>query len=224
MKKQQDINLLNELDLLSGTKRDFFGPRPIGTIQTFYLCGEIKSSDNYVNWFEMIRNAGEHDVIRLVINSPGGDLFTAIQFMRVLQECEGTVVCSVEGACMSAASMIFLQATVFEISEHSMFMIHNYSGGTIGKGGEMYDNIVYERKWSDTLLHKVYKDFLTEEEIHSVLNNKDLWLDGDEVLERIERMGAKINIDDHAKLIEEAVEEVAPKKTPRKRRPKKTLT
>ena len=125
---------------------------------------------------------------------------------------------------MSAASMIFLQATVFEISEHSMFMIHNYSGGTIGKGGEMYDNIVYERKWSDNLLHKVYKDFLTEEEIHSVLNNKDLWLDGDEVLERIERMGAKINIDDHAKLIEEAAEEVASKKTPRKRRPKKTLT
>lgn len=216
----QELSLINELDIFSGPKRDYFPNRPIGSIHTFYLSGDIKSPDNYIHWFEIIRNSGEHDVIRLIINSHGGDLLTAVQFMRVLQETEATVIASIEGACMSAATMIFLQASVFEISEHSMFMIHNYSGGTIGKGGEMYDNIVYERKWSDNLLHKVYKDFLSEEEIDSVLNNKDLWLDGDEVLERIKRMGAIVKQDEET--VEEVVEkpQPKPKKKPATRRKK----
>jgi ATP-dependent protease ClpP protease subunit len=76
-----------------------------------------------------------------------------------------------------------------------MFMFHNYSGGTIGKGGEMYDNIVHERKWSEKLLREIYNNFLTEEEIVSVLNNKDIWMDGDEVIKRLESMKEKVNED-----------------------------
>jgi hypothetical protein len=40
---------------------------------------------------------------------------------------------------MSAATMIFLCADTYEVSEHSMFMFHNYSSATFGKGGEMFD-------------------------------------------------------------------------------------
>jgi ATP-dependent protease ClpP protease subunit len=94
---------------------------------------------------------------------------------------------------MSAATMVFLCADGFEVSGHSMFMFHNYSGGTIGKGGEMYDNIVHERKWSEKLLREIYNNFLTEDEIVSVLNNKDIWMDGDEVIERLESMKEKVN-------------------------------
>jgi hypothetical protein len=64
-------------------------------------------------------------------------------------------------------------------------MFHNYSGGTFGKGGEMIDQLQHERKWSEGLLTEVYKDFLTKEEIKSMLNNKDIWMDGQEVIKRI---------------------------------------
>jgi ATP-dependent protease ClpP protease subunit len=185
------------MELLTGgeKKRNYFHHRPVANIHEFYLVGEIKRADEYIDWFDIIRNAGKNDVVNIHINSYGGDLFTAIQMMRVLGECEGTVVCSVEGACMSAATMIFLCADGFEVSNHSMFMFHNYSGGTIGKGGEMYDNIVHERKWSEKLLREIYNNFLTEEEIVSVLNNKDIWMDGDEVIKRLESMKEKVNED-----------------------------
>jgi ATP-dependent protease ClpP protease subunit len=68
-----------------------------------------------------------------------------------------------------------------------MFMFHNYSGGTIGKGGEMYGQIQHERKWSDRLLHEIYEDFLTPDEIQSLLDNRDMWMDVDEVIERMEK-------------------------------------
>lgn len=183
------------MELLTGSekKRNYFHHRPVANIHEFYLVGEIKRADEYIDWFDIIRNAGKNDVVNIHINSYGGDLFTAIQMIRVLGECEGTVICSVEGACMSAATMIFLCADGFEVSNHSMFMFHNYSGGTIGKGGEMYDNIIHERKWSENLLRQIYEGFLEESEVESILNNKDIWMDGEEVIKRLESMKEKVN-------------------------------
>ena len=155
-------------------------------VYEFYLCGDIESSDEYISWFDNIRHAGPNDVVKIYINSYGGDLFTAIQFMRVLNETEATVIISVEGACMSAATMIFLCGDTFEISEHCMFMFHNYQGGTAGSGGSMFDQLKHERVWSERLLREIYKDFLTEEEIRSMLDNKDVWMDGEEVVKRME--------------------------------------
>jgi ATP-dependent protease ClpP protease subunit len=120
------------------------------------------------------------------INSYGGDLFTAIQFMRVFSETKANVVASVEGTCMSAATLIFLSAKHWEISKHSMFMFHNYASATIGKGGEMYDNIIHERKWSEKLWQDVYGEFLTPAEIKSILDNKDIWMTGEEVSKRLQ--------------------------------------
>jgi ATP-dependent protease ClpP protease subunit len=167
-------------------------------IHEFYLSGRIESADEYIQWFDTIRHAGETDVVKLYINSEGGDVFTAIQFMRVLQETGANIVISVEGMCASAATMIMLCGTTFEISDHSMFMFHNYSGGTFGKGGEMLDQLQHERKWSEKLLREIYRDFLTEEEITSVLENKDIWMDGEEVIKRLKARQEKIDVKEKA--------------------------
>jgi ATP-dependent protease ClpP protease subunit len=173
--------------------------KQIVNIHEFYLSGEIESSEEYIQWFDTIRHSGETDVVKIYLNSPGGDVFTAIQFMRVLQETDANVVMSVEGICASAATMIMLCGDNFEISDHSMFMFHNYSGGTFGKGGEMLDQLQHERKWSERLLREVYKDFLTEDEIMSVLNNKDIWMDGQEVSERLKSRQSKIEAEKEEK-------------------------
>lgn len=169
-----------------------FFSKPIVNVHEFYLSGTIESSDEYIQWFDTIRHAGQNDAIKFYINSYGGDVFTAIQFMRVLNETNASVIMSVEGACMSAATMIFLCGENFEVSEHSMFMFHNYSGGTMGKGGEMLDQLQHERMWSENLLRDVYGDFLTEKEIVSILDNKDIWMDGGEVIKRLKKKKAKV--------------------------------
>ena len=162
-----------------------FLDRPLSKVHKFYLSGDVRSPSEYITWFETIRNASETDVVVLHINSYGGDLFTAIQFMRVMGESKANIIASVEGACMSAATLIFLAAKNWEISNHSMFMFHNYASASFGKGGEMYDNIIHERKWSEKLWNDIYKGFLTQEEIKSILNNKDIWMAGEEVSKRL---------------------------------------
>ena len=184
-------------------------------IHELYLSGEIESSENYISWFDTIRHASESDVIKIYINSPGGDVFTAIQFKRALQETSASVVVSVEGLCASAATMIMLAADSYEISEHTMVMIHNYSGGTMGKGGEMLDQLKHERVWSEKLLNDVYEHFLTKEEVLSILDNKDIWMDGDEVMSRLKKRKELIEAE------EKAEEVVAKKTTTKKKEPAK---
>lgn len=201
-----------------------FVNKAINQLHSFYLSGSIEDPSEYIAWFEIMRNAGEHDVIQIHINSFGGDLFTAIQFMRAIADTQAHVICSVEGACMSAATMIFMCGDTYEVSEHSMFMFHNYSSATFGKGGEMFDNIIHERKWSDHLLNRVYDGFLEKDEIASLLANKDIWMDGEEVLKRLGNRQKKFEklAKEQAKKL--AVKNPAAKKTPSKKTPRKTST
>ena len=187
MKKIKNDQQIDLLELLSPpvNQNKRFTTKPAVHVHEFYVCGEIESSENYIEWFDLIRSASETDILKFYINSPGGDLFTAIQFLRVLSETEATIAVSVEGACMSAATLIFLCGDQFEVSSHSMFMFHNYSSGVEGKGGEMYDRIHHEKAWSEKLLRDIYSGFLTEKEIVSILDNKDIWMDGEEVVKRL---------------------------------------
>ena len=160
--------------------------RPTGSVFDFYLNGHIEGPEKYVEWNHIIRTAGETDIIYLHINCYGGDVMTAIQLMRALSESRAQVIASVEGACMSAATFIFLIADSFEISDHSMFMFHNYSGGTFGKGNEMKEQIFHEEKWSAHLMKQIYAGFLTEAEIESIQKGQDIWMTPSEVGKRLE--------------------------------------
>ena len=76
----------------------YIQPKPIAQFYELYITGDIEEASAYIPWFDMIRHADEGDVVKLYINSYGGDLFTAIQFLRVLSETNATVIASVEGA------------------------------------------------------------------------------------------------------------------------------
>lgn len=166
--------------------------RPAGSVFDFYLNGNIESPAEYVEWNHLIRSASDRDVIHLHINCYGGDVMTAIQLMRAMAESQAHIIASVEGACMSAATFLFLIADSFEISEHSMFMFHNYSGGAFGKGNEMREQIHHEEKWSKHLLESIYKDFFSPEEIEKIANGHDYWMAPDEVQKRLEARQKKL--------------------------------
>lgn len=176
--------------------------KPVAHVHEFYLSGAIQDAEEYIEWFDVIRNASATDTIRIYINSPGGDLFTTLQFLRVMAETDANIVCSVEGACMSAATMIFLHGHSQEVTPHSLFMFHNYSAGTFGKGGEMYDQLQFERTWSENFMTEVYSGFLTTDEIQSMLNNKDIWMGSEEVVRRLTELQAKREAE-----VAEAIEE-----------------
>jgi len=187
MKKKNSLDPKLLLD--SRTSNSF--SKPVAQVHEFYLSGPIEDAEEYIDWFDIIRNASPTDLVKIYINSPGGDLYTTLQFLRVMGESEAHITCSVEGACMSAATMIFLHGHLHEVTPHSLFMFHDYSSGTFGKGGEQYDQIQFERVWSRAFIREVYQDFLTDSEIESMMHNKDIWMSSEEVVRRLKAMHAK---------------------------------
>ena len=139
--------------------------KPVARIFDFYISGDIREAKEYQDWNQMMRNSTENDAVIIHINSNGGDIFTAIQLMKAMSESPSTVIASVEGMCMSAATLIFLCADVCEVSEHSHFMFHTYSSGNWGKGNEQLASVIADDKWARHLFNSVYKGFLDAKEI-----------------------------------------------------------
>lgn len=150
-----------------------------------YLVGEIKEPSEYVDWLNIINTAGENDCIFIHINSPGGLLDTAIQLRESLLNCSAHTIASVEGECCSAATFILLSCKETRLCKSSRFMIHSASWGLAGKSHEIYSSIDFDKKWFKDIFNDIYSGFLKEDELEKVLSGSDLWMNSDEVYERL---------------------------------------
>lgn len=184
--KNSDIDL-EEIIKIKQNSNKLFASKPMATFHEFYLTGRIEEADQYIAVFDMIRHASEEDIIKIYVNSPGGDLFTALQFGRAMGDSDATIIVSVEGQCCSAATIIALAADMVELSNHCVWMCHNYSSGMIGKGHELHSQAEFERDWSIKLMKDVYDGFLSESEIQRMLNGADIWMGTDDVMERLNK-------------------------------------
>lgn len=184
--KNSDIDL-EEIIKIKQNSNKLFASKPMATFHEFYLTGRIEEADEYISVFDMIRHAREEDVVKIYVNSPGGDLFTALQFGRAMGDSDATIIVSVEGQCCSAATIIALAADMVELSNHCVWMCHNYSSGMIGKGHELHSQAEFERDWSIKLMKDIYDGFLSESEIQRMLNGADIWMGTDDVMERLNK-------------------------------------
>jgi len=191
--------------------------RSMSRTYDLYLHDGIGGPDEYIEWNQLFRTATPEDVIYVHINSYGGQINTAIQLIRAMRETSATIVTSIEGACMSAATMIFLQGDVCEISSHSQFMVHTYSGAAWGKGNEMASQVLHDSDWISDLMHDVYAHFFSEAEIKAVIEGKDVWLTPDDVFDRLKKKTVLLE----KKRKDEEKIAAGPKKKPIKKKPNK---
>ena len=180
--EEQTLNILAGVKEIPGVMQ----PKVMGARYDIYISGEILDSAQYIKTFDLIRNTTPNDVIFLHINSPGGDLYTAIQYMRVIKESESVVVCCAEGMVASAALLIFISGDTYSIADYSTFMAHTLSTGFYGKANELHDDISFTKTWGDNITKSAFAGFLTDNEITQIINGKNIWLTSDEVKKRIE--------------------------------------
>ena len=130
------------------------------------------------------------DEIHLHINSGGGSLFTAVQICSAIAETAAkSVTGHAEGLVVSAATLIFLSCNRWKVSPLSSFMFHTSSSVEMGKMPDMLKSIEAHKAHLNVVARTIYRDFLTEDEIHNIINeNHDLWMTVDEVNERLQTL------------------------------------
>ncbi len=104
--------------------------------------------------------------IRVLINSPGGDVFDGVAIYNIIASEREKVGVEVLGLAASAASIIALAGASLVIDDGAHFMIHNASGMVWGTGADMRD-------MADTL-DKVGGSLIDIYEAHSELTRDEI--------------------------------------------------
>lgn len=159
------------------------------TLHHFYILGVIEGPEKYLDLVQTLKTVEEHDTVFIYINSVGGSLYTTIQIINAIQNCNGTVITCLEGEACSAATIIFLAGHKHVINPFGAFMVHKYSHGVEGKGSDVREQVRFTERYFDHIAYALYADLMTPEEIAQMLDGKDFWFSSDEVLERLVKSG-----------------------------------
>lgn len=165
----------------------FCNPIP-AKIHHFYINKVIDDPETFVDMVHTIKIADQNDIVYIYLNSPGGRLDTAVQLINAMRISAAKIITVIEAEAHSASTMIFLAADEFIVHENSIMMFHNFSSGAIGKGNEIKLQIDAVVKWFNRLARDIYFPFLSEQEIQNIIDGKDLWIEADEIRERLHHM------------------------------------
>lgn len=150
-----------------------------------YLNDEIKNPKEYVELLNILKIATKEDKVNIFLNNNGGYLDTAIQIVNSIENCKSKVTTIINGACHSAASIIFLAGHKKVVEKSSYMLCHYYSNGIFGKGNELIENAKFSDKHFKNFFRRIYTNFLTKSELSKMFKGEDFWLDDEEIKKRI---------------------------------------
>ena len=156
----------------------------------YYLVGNVGDPEDYMELCHALRSSRPEDVFVLRINSGGGQVRSGNQIINALEECEAQTIGFIEHDCGSMATFLFLKCKSWGVSKYAEWFSHTVSGGNYGKENETFEASQFLRKQTHKRIREDYKHFFNEDEIESLLKGTDIYLNADEVMERLEVFSA----------------------------------
>ena len=126
-------------------------------------------------------------VLRVHINSPGGDVFGAVTIANALRDQRATkgrkVETIVDGLAASAASIIAMAGAPVRMSDNALLMIHNPWSITVGDADDMLKAVESLGKVRSTLVDTYqWHSELDDDEIEALMD-AETWMDAEEAIE-----------------------------------------
>jgi ATP-dependent Clp protease, protease subunit len=156
------------------------------TLYEYYLVGTIGDPEEYIDLCNALRAARPEDRFVLRFNSGGGQVRTGNQILNALHECEATTIGFIEHDCGSMCTFLFLACNTWGVSKYAEWFSHTVSGGNFGKECETFEASQFLRRQTHKRIKEEYAGFLTDQEIDKILTGTDIYLDSDEIMERLE--------------------------------------
>ena len=154
------------------------------SVNVSQVFGSPHSFDEVIH---LLSVATPEDIINFNINSNGGDFYSLVALRNAIRQTEAQVYMNLLGMAASAGSALFLEnADGYKIHEDSCMMIHSMQCGTgYTDANTIATRAEHNKKINERFVRNTYKDFLTEDEIESVLNSKEIYLEDFEIRERL---------------------------------------
>ena len=152
-----------------------------------FLDTDISEPSDYRELNYLLNTATENDQFNFYINSPGGQLNTALMLIESLKVTNAATTAIVQGECHSAASMILMYCDNALILDSAHMMLHTATYGTVGNTGNVKAHTEFTTKQVEKLLDETYAGFITEEEMKQVKLGVEFWFDAEEIRTRLKK-------------------------------------
>lgn len=151
-----------------------------------HITGDIRDAEYYTKIFELCLDAGENDIINFFIASNGGDLDGLNVLLEGIRLTDAHVCAILIGPAHSAASILALNCHDIVVTSSATMLTHNIRTGFGGKIADLEAFTNFSRKISNKLIKDTYEAFLNPTELQEVLHGKELWLDAEQIRERLQ--------------------------------------
>ncbi len=143
--------------------------------------------------------------LRVHINSPGGDVFSAINIANALRDQQvskgRTVETIVDGLAASAASLILMAGSVIRVADNALVMIHDPWMGAAGNSRELRASadLLDKFRAANIIPTYLWHSNLSADEIVALME-AETWMDADEAIakgfatEKVEGLRAAASI------------------------------
>lgn len=180
---KNEIKIEEMLSVGNGSVRERSFPTKIYTL---YLDDVIGAPCEYRDHMEVLESANEWDDVRIVISSPGGRLDAGLMLINGIKACRAPVTAHIHDQCGSMATGIALACSNWMLGDFAYFFVHTASWGTWGKDSEVRSQVKFMDKRIEKFLHQMYDGFLEPETIDLVSKGQDLWIDAEELGQRLD--------------------------------------
>lgn len=155
-----------------------------------YVYGAITSDKWYddeidlSDFKESIEKLNDNSTLNVFVNSPGGDVFTAVTITSMLKRCKDKGVkikAFVDGLCASAATFLVMVADEINMYKSSTLMIHKPMSMAFGNADDMQKQIDVLNTIQENTMIPLYleKSKVDENELNDLIN-KESWLSSKE--------------------------------------------
>lgn len=142
---------------------------------------------NHFEGLDMIRTAGEEDVIEILITSPGGRVDIADMYLAAFRDSKAKIITRAIGECASAATTIFLSGDERICEDGCYFMFHNVQWGSGGDSAHVIARSkFYERLYKEKF-YGMMAEVLTPLELAELFERAgEIYLTAEEMRERLQ--------------------------------------
>jgi len=150
-----------------------------------YLLNQIEAPDEYGKLYAQLLDADKGDTFTLHLNNGGGYVDTGFMIVDALTKTKAVVTAKLTGTVASITTIMALACHKVVVGPHLSWLSHNYSGGVQGKGGEMKAQMEFMSKELAASFRMIHAGFFTEDEMTSIINDDDIWLNSVEIEARL---------------------------------------
>lgn len=187
MKKLEPIN---EVFGTSTVQRETI-TQQFDIIRIYFTDEGIGGTSQHINEIEAIRSAGPQDILEInVAGNPGGSADCIMTIINALIETPAHTICILSGTNSSAATMIPLVCSEVVVTPYTAMMCHSVSGGSYGTMANQERSAVFFSKMYSEFMADIYEDFLSTEEIQDLKNGLEIYLNSENIQERLDRRQA----------------------------------